>query len=113
MRTSVTQRVNGKSVAQYDSIATATRLTGADSSNISKVTQGDRRSAGGFGWESTESVNTRRKIVAIDPSTGNTVAIFNGLEAIQAFTTVRNDRVVEAVTGSRRTAGGLVWRYTG
>lgn len=113
MRTSVSQIVNGKSVAQYDSIATATRLTGADNSNISKVTRGDRKTAGGFGWESAESVNSRRKIVAIEPTTGETVAVFNSLDAVRSSTNVRMDRVVDAVAGLRRTAAGLAWSITG
>lgn len=113
MRSSVNQRLNGKSVAQYNSISTASRLTGADGSNISKVTGGARRTAGGFGWETAENVNTRRKIVAVDPSTYEVVAVFNDLDTVRTTTNARMDRVVSTIAGNRRTAHGLVWAITG
>lgn len=47
----VIQFLNGEFVAEYESIATASKVTGLEASNISAVCKGKRPICGGFTWQ--------------------------------------------------------------
>lgn len=50
----VQMTTGGRKLKRYSSIREASNVTGVDSSNISKVTRGVYKTAGGFRWQTAK-----------------------------------------------------------
>ena len=113
MKTSVIAQYDNDNnfLATYSSIALAASFTGTQPSHISKVAQGNRRTAGGYRWDyEGECVSLTNDIEQVDKKTGEVVAVYISVEVAAQMTSVRRSQINDVVTGFRRSAGGYFWR---
>lgn len=115
MSKNITQYDGTKVVARYATILTASRITGADQSHISKVARGRRDTAGGYKWRYTRGNLTSLKhpgAVAQVDKTGNVVAVYADIEHAVKLTGSNLDRIVESIyTFYQRGHGRIVNGY--
>lgn len=109
---SVAQIYNGKTIAYYRSAGVAAFFTCTDRSNINKVIRGVRESAGAFSWDRTNtSTRGKGKVIASTPS-GEVVAVFENMEAVEAASLfLRPARIKAVINGTKKTAYTYVWSY--
>lgn len=106
----VTQYANGRAIASYASMSLAARLSGTDLSNLSKTVRGRRRTAGGYNWKQGQNVSKRNVRITASVPTGETVATFANIDVIRNDTTLRFDQVFAVLSGTRKSASGLIWK---
>lgn len=100
MSKTITQYEGTKIVARYATIMTASRLTGADQSHISKVARGRRETAGGYRWKYTRGdmlTRTRPGAIAQLDKTGNVVAIYSDSEYAAQLSGSKHNRILDSL----------------
>ena len=106
----VTQYAKGRAIASYASMSLAARLSGTDLSNLSKTVRGRRNTAGGYNWKQGQNVAKRGAIVTAYAPTGEAMATFANLDIVRNETTVRFEQVAAVISGTRKSANGLIWK---
>ena len=97
-------------LAKFASMSLASELNAIDRSDIGKVVNGKRQSAGGYSWKSTRLTALKADgSVSQYDADNNLIATFNDVALASTITGVRASDINKTVSGKRKTAGGFVW----
>ncbi len=112
--------IDGKRIAQFDSIRQAAELLNIDKTNLSDVVNGRYATYKGYIWrklsevgdtETIEVDNTIDKRISVFDLAGNYIGTYSGAkEASQAFDIAAN-RITECAKGRRNTVKGYIFKY--
>ena len=120
-------KLNGRRVATYPTINDAAKITGIKHTEISRVMQKRRFSAGGFFWqegggpgfidlsdyeygEALRAKNRRRPVRQYSKG-GKSLQRFESIKEAAEVVGVDSSTVIGALTGKHETAGGYRWKY--
>lgn len=124
----VTQyKMNGERVAIFPTLHDAAKSTGIAGSEISKVIENKRASAGGFFWkkdycepfvdlsvhvygEILRAKRRQRPIIQYSPS-GNVMRTFSSIKEAARVVGVNPTSISGALTGKQKTSAGYKWEY--
>jgi len=101
---------NGELLAKYASLSEAAYWTSTQVAHIGKVANGKRKTAGGFGWKHTNTIETltnNTKGIRQTDEAGNTIAVYSTPEFAASMTEVSAKRIMAAVSSKRKLAGYL------
>lgn len=117
MKIKVTQRtLSGEFVAEYNSMREAEEKTGIPIQNISSVTSGKRRSAGGYIWEKSDGIdfeyNPTKYFSAVQQLdlNDNIIAEYYSMADAARATGIDSNNISAVCAGKRKTTGGFKWR---
>ena len=117
MKIKVMQRtLSGEFVAEYNSMREAEEKTGIPIQNISSVTSGKRRSAGGYIWEKSDGIdfeyNPARHFSAVQQLdlNDNIIAEYYSMADAARATGIDSNNISAVCAGKRKTTGGFKWR---
>lgn len=117
MNIKVTQRtLSGDFVAEYNSMREAEEKTGIPIQNISSVTSGKRRSAGGYIWEKSDGIdfeyNPTKYFSAVQQLdlNDNIIAEYYSMADAARATGINSNNISAVCAGKRKTTGGFKWR---
>jgi len=96
-------------VAKYRSISEAANTTGVQPAHIGKVTNGIRKSAGGFSWKSLNSFSGKMKSGVTQSDSSGILAVYASPDLAAKFTGVRLSAINKVLSGSGKSAGGYSW----
>lgn len=111
---------DGVFVAEYESVAEASRVTDIWAQSISNCCNGDMTSTGGYMWVYKSKYNPsieykwiNHVITAVIQLTldGEFIAQYNSLKEASAATGVHSTGVGHCCRGKHKTAGGFRWMY--
>lgn len=106
----------GEFVAEYNSMREAEEKTGIPMQNISAVTLGKRRSAGGYAWERADGIdfeyNPTKYFSAVQQLDNNDqiIAEYYSMADAARATGIDSNNISAVCVGKRKTAGGFKWR---
>lgn len=117
MKIKVIQKaLSGEFIAEYNSLREAEEKTGIPIQNISSVTQGKRRSAGGYIWERSDGIdfeyNPTKHFSAVQQLdlNNNVIAEYYSMADAARATGINSNNISAVCTGKRKTTGGFKWR---
>ena len=93
-----------KVIARFSSIGMASDLTGADTSHISKVARGLRRTAGSYGWSYVlrgSLTSGKMGVRQLDKVTGEVIATYKDLDAVERLTGITSTRLLNVIDENR------------
>ena len=118
---------NGKIIAEFNSMAEASKKTGIGYNSIRDVARGKQKHAGGYGWILKKdytgnkadlvkrSLNKRPAVTPIAilqcDDAGNVIAEFKSISQAKRETGVNSTSIHEMLRGKQKHAGGYVWKY--
>lgn len=118
--------INGKFIAEYETITQASQATGVDFSKISAVCKGKRKTSGGYVWKySNDKHIVLKRENKYDPSKdksakaviqynkeGNVVAEYYSVnDAARKNPGMLRSAIQQNLRGKSKTAYGYVWKY--
>jgi hypothetical protein len=124
----VTQyKMNGERIAIFPTLNDAAKATGIAGSEISKVIENKRASAGGFFWkkdycepfidlsahvygEILRAKRRQRPIIQYSPG-GNVMRTFPSIKEAAQAVGVNESSIIGALTGKQKTSAGYKWEY--
>lgn len=111
--------LNGQFVAQYETLAKASEMTGISKSIICNVCKKKKNchTAGGFRWayegenvDLTISSTVSKKIYQYDKAY-NLIAEYSSLTEASEKTGINRGNIGQVCNGKRKTAGNYIWKY--
>lgn len=122
--------LNGKFIAEYESISEAERQTNIPNTNICKAAKGERAKAGDYQWsyEKLDKMGVYKRTCNFSNRTNfnqvkvcqydknfNLIKIFNSIKEASEETGANANCIGEICKteglGKRKTSGGYIWRY--
>jgi len=113
--------LDGKLVAEYESISDAAKQENLKVSQICNVCKDKRRMIGGFVWKYKEdfipdvavrSITVKTKVVEQYSKTGEFIKKYDSIKEAATAVNISASNITATCTGKQPSAGGYKWKYT-
>lgn len=114
LRAVIQKDLDGNIISEFNSIAEASRQTGCHHSKIIAVSNGDRKTTGGFIWEWKEAfekkdIGKKKKVAQI--LDGNVINIFDSVSEASRQTGSNRKGISAVCGGKQKTCNGYFWSF--